>query len=284
MAKRSKRMQAVDKMVDSGKVYRLEEAVELLQKCPAPKFDQSVNMALKVGVDVKKSPAEVFNDQDSQEDKKSEPEEKRDSVLSIRALANAFNEATRGLDVCLTHLPLGWNGAYRHFRQPLDYLGANGGGGVGAGPGMTVGAALALKCSGRMVAGIVGDGDFLMGVTALWTAAHYRIPCLLLVANNRSFYNDEMHQERVARERSRPVENKWIGQRIDEPDIDLAMMARAQGAVGIGPVRQFSELESSMQEAIKAVQNGAVCVVDVRVVPGYDSNMSGNAGGAAARR
>src|SRR6185369_4328985 len=107
----------------------------------------------------------------------------------IRALANVFNDLTRGLDVTLTHLPLGWNGAYRHFRQPLDYLGANGGGGV-------------------------GDGDFLMGVTALWTAAHYRVPCLLLIANNRSFYNDEMHQERVARERSRPVENKWIGQRI----------------------------------------------------------------------
>jgi thiamine pyrophosphate-dependent acetolactate synthase large subunit-like protein len=215
---------------------------------------------------------------------KIENEIKTTDALSIRALADTFNEATAGMDVCLTHLPLGWNGAYRHFRQPLDYLGANGGGGVGAGPGMTVGAALALKGSGRMVVGIVGDGDFLMGVTALWTAAHYRTPCLLLVANNRSFYNDEMHQERVARERGRPVENKWIGQRIDEPDIDLAMMARAQGAVGIGPVKDLSKLKESMAEAIKAVRNGAVCVVDVRVVPGYDSNMSGGAGGAAAKR
>lgn len=202
-------------------------------------------------------------------------ESKSTDTLSIRAIADAFNEVTAGMDVCVTHLPLGWNGAYRHFRHPLDYLGANGGGGVGAGPGMTVGAALALKGSGRLVVGIIGDGDFLMGVTALWTATHYRIPCLLLVANNRSFYNDELHQERVARERGRPVENKWIGQRIDEPDIDLAMMARAQGAVGIGPVGKFSELKTSMHEANKAVQNGAVCVVDVRVVPGYDSNMSG---------
>ena len=89
-----------------------------------------------------------------------------------------------------------------------------------------------------MVVGIMGDGDYLMGVTALWTATHYKLPCLILVANNRSFYNDELHQERVARERGRPVENKWIGQRIDEPDIDLAAMARAQGAVGIGPVKK----------------------------------------------
>ena len=169
----------------------------------------------------------------------------KSAELSIRALADAFNEATEGMEICLTKLPLGWNGAYRHFRHPLDYLGADGGGGVGAGPGLTVGGALALKGNRRMVVGIVGDGDFLMGVTAVWTAAHYKLPCLFIVANNRSFYNDEMHQERVARERGRPVENKWIGQRIDEPDIDLAMMARAQGAIGIGPTDPFNSITPS---------------------------------------
>jgi len=138
-----------------------------------------------------------------------------------------------------------------------------------------VGAALALKGSGRMVVGIVGDGDFLMGNTALWTATHYRLPCLFLVANNRSFYNDEMHQERVARERSRPVENKWIGQRIDEPDIDLAMMAKAQGAVGLGPVKDALHLKDVLREAVKQVQAGNVVVVDVRILPGYDTNMGG---------
>ena len=203
-------------------------------------------------------------------------EQTADETLSLRALADEFNAATAGLNVCLARLPLGWNGAYRHFKHPFDYLGSDGGGGVGAGPGMTVGAALALQDSGRLVAGILGDGDFLMGVTALWTAAHYRIPCLLIVANNRSFYNDELHQERVARERGRPVENKWIGQRIDEPDIDLASMAGAQGAFGIGPVTDLAELKPSLERAVELVREGNVCVVDVRVVPGYDSNMSGS--------
>ena len=197
-----------------------------------------------------------------------------DETLSLRALADEFNAATAGLNVCLARLPLGWNGAYRHFKHPFDYLGGDGGGGVGAGPGMTVGAALALKDSGRLVAAILGDGDFLMGVTALWSAAHYRIPCLFIVANNRSFYNDELHQERVARERGRPLENKWIGQRIDEPGIDLASMAGAQGAFGIGPVTDLAELKPSLERAIELVREGNVCVVDVRVVPGYDNNMS----------
>jgi len=85
------------------------------------------------------------------------------------------------VEVCLTGLPLGWPGDGRHFAHPLDYIGGNGGGGVGAGPGITVGAALALKGSGRVVIGLVGDGDYLMGLTALWTATHYRLPCLLVV-------------------------------------------------------------------------------------------------------
>jgi thiamine pyrophosphate-dependent acetolactate synthase large subunit-like protein len=200
-----------------------------------------------------------------------------DTALSISALAQAFNELTAGMDVCISKLPLGWNGAYRHFKHPMDYLGADGGGGVGAGPGLTVGAALALKDSKRMVVGIMGDGDFLMGVTAIWTATHYKVPCLMIVANNRSFYNDELHQERVARERGRPVENKWIGQRIDEPEIDLAAMARAQGAAGIGPVKELSRLKPCLADALEYLKKGQVCVVDVRVVPGYDTNMSGAA-------
>ena len=66
------------------------------------------------------------------------------------------------------------------FRHPLDYVGSDGGGGVGGGPGISVGAALALKGSGRLPIAICGDGDFLMGVTAVWTAVHYKIPLLFV--------------------------------------------------------------------------------------------------------
>ena len=196
-------------------------------------------------------------------------------VVSLRTLADAFNAATEGLDVCLTKLPLGWNGGYRHFRHPLDWIGGDGGAGVGAGPGITVGAALALKGSGRVPVAIMGDGDYLMGVTAFWTATHYGIPCLVLLANNRSYFNDELHQERVAKERSRPVENRWIGQRISGPDVDLAMMARAQGAEGIGPITKLTDLRPAIDKGLAIVRAGGVCVVDVHVTPGYDANVSG---------
>src|ERR1043165_4762796 len=179
-----------------------------------------------------------------------------DGPLTVEHLARALREAVGDHPCSLTHLPLSWNGTWWPFRHPLDFLGSDGGGGLGAGPGVTVGAALALKGSGRVPIGICGDGDFLMGATALWTAAHYRIPLLIVVANNRSFYNDEVHQERVARMRNRPVENKWIGQRISDPDIDLAQLAHAQGARGFGPIDDVSKLGATFAKAIAAVEEG----------------------------
>jgi thiamine pyrophosphate-dependent acetolactate synthase large subunit-like protein len=194
--------------------------------------------------------------------------------LTVEHLALGLRTALGEREISLTHLPLSWNGSWWPFRHPLDYLGSDGGGGVGGGPGISVGAALALRDSGRMPVAICGDGDFLMGVTALWTAVHYRIPLLMVVADNRSFFNDELHQERVARMRSRPVENRWIGQRISDPDIDLAAMARAQGALGVGPVKDHSALADAYAEAITEVERGGVAVVDVHVEPGYAPAMT----------
>ena len=174
----------------------------------------------------------------------------------------------------LTHLPISWEDRWWTFRHPLDFLGSDGGGGVGGGPGISVGAALALKNSGRLPIAVCGDGDFLMGVTAVWTAVHYKIPLLFVIANNRSFYNDELHQERMARMRARPVENKWIGQRMADPEIDLAAMGRAQGAVGFGPITKPADLAAALEQAIAAVDAGGVAVVDVRVEPGYTANMT----------
>ena len=193
--------------------------------------------------------------------------------ITMAHLAAGLRQATGTRDVSFTHLPLGWDGAFWHFRGPLDFLGSDGGGGIGGGPGISVGAALALKGSGRLSVAICGDGDFLMGATALWTAVHYRIPLLFVIANNTSFFNDEVHQERVARMRGRPVENKWIGQRIADPELDIATLARSQGALGIGPVKRADGLLRAFAEAIAHVEAGGVAVVDVRTEPGYTPAM-----------
>jgi thiamine pyrophosphate-dependent acetolactate synthase large subunit-like protein len=191
--------------------------------------------------------------------------------LTLSVLAEHLRSAIAGKDVCFTRLPLGWNGAYTHFRHPLDYIGYDGGAGVGSGPGITVGAALALRGSGRLPIGLHGDGDFLMGNTAVWTATHYQIPCLMVVCNNRSFFNDERHQERIAIQRGRPPENRWIGQHIGEPDVDIAAMAKSMGAIGIGPVEKPEDIGAALRLGVETVEKGGVCVIDARVAPGYDA-------------
>ena len=197
-----------------------------------------------------------------------------DDKLYVAHIAQSLRRAVGARDVCLAYLPISWDVSWWPYNHPLDYTGSSGGGGIGAGPGIAVGVALALKGSGRLPVALVGDGDFLMGCTAIWTATHYRIPLLIITCNNRSFYNDEVHQERVARVRNRPVENKWIGQRIDDPDIDLAAIGQAQGAIGFGPVTKVGDLDKVIADAIAAVDAGGVAVVDVRIEPGYIEELS----------
>jgi thiamine pyrophosphate-dependent acetolactate synthase large subunit-like protein len=188
-------------------------------------------------------------------------------------LATALREAVGSRPSCMIRTPLAWAGNSWDVAHPLDALGGDGGGGIGGGPGMAVGAALALRDSvqgkGRLPIAVLGDGDFLMGVTALWTAVHYRIPVLIIVSNNNSFFNDELHQDRMARQRNRPVSNRWIGQRIADPEPDLATLAHGQGAEGFGPTRRPDELLRALRAGLDCVEGGGVAVVDVRVEPGY---------------
>ena len=184
-------------------------------------------------------------------------------------LAAALREAVGNRPTTLIRTPLAWIGNTWEIGHPLDTLGGDGGGGIGGGPGMAVGAALALRDSGRLPVAVLGDGDFLMGCTAIWTAVHYRIPLLIVVSNNNSFFNDELHQDRMARQRNRPAANRWIGQRIADPEPDLATLARGQGAEGFGPIRRPDELVRALRAGVDVVEGGGVAIVDVRVEPGY---------------
>ncbi len=185
--------------------------------------------------------------------------------ITMATLGRALRQAVGEQEVCLARVPLGWASEEWPFAHPLDCLGADGGGGVGSGPGMTVGAALALRNEKRLVVGVLGDGDTLMGASALWTAANMGLPVLIVAANNGSFYNDEIHQGRVAARRDRPQENAWIGVRIDRPRPDLAEHVRGLGVDSHGPIRTLEELAGLLPRAVEYAQLGPV-FVDVHVV------------------
>jgi len=128
-----------------------------------------------------------------------------------------------------------------------------------------VGVALAAQEQGKVAVAIIGDGDLVMAANAIWTAVHYHLPLLVVVNNNSSFYNDELHQHVIAGIRGREPENAWIGTRYEDPNVDFAVVARGFGASAKGPIEDPSELDGAMSWAVEEVQAGRVAVVDVRV-------------------
>lgn len=59
MARLSKKQQAIKALVTPGKVYSRREALELLKKCPEYGFNQSVDLAVNLGIDTRKSEQNV---------------------------------------------------------------------------------------------------------------------------------------------------------------------------------------------------------------------------------
>jgi len=162
----------------------------------------------------------------------------------------------------------GWARRLWDFTKPNQSLGGSGGAGLGYGPGASIGAALALKDSGELPVAIQSDGDMLMTSSALWTAAKHRIPLLMVMHNNQSYYNSEEHGIEVAKFRRRPVENAGIGTHVDDPAIDFATMAQSFGVNAEGPVRRPADLRPALERGLKFVKEKKLpYLVDVIAEP-----------------
>ena len=178
-----------------------------------------------------------------------------DGWLPVSYLAGVVGEATAGRDRVLANGHLrNWVHRLWSLDRPYQYLGGQGGGGLGYGLGASLGAALAHRESDRLVVDLQTDGDALCTPSALWTAAHYRLPLLIVMENNRAYDNSVRHAERVAAARERPLENAGAGTAIDEPNVDFAALARSFGVDGEGPVTEAGELEGALARALRVVE------------------------------
>ena len=146
---------------------------------------------------------------------------------------------------------------------PEQNLGLGGGGAIGSGPGVALGGALALRDSGKLPVAILGDGEFLASNQVLWTAAHYGIPSLWVLNNNRSYYNDEHAQSQIARLRNRTEKNIWIAERLEKPAVDFAALARSFDLPALGPIKDAADLRPAFRKAIEEVKRGRLVIVDV---------------------
>ncbi len=148
----------------------------------------------------------------------------------------------------------GWPRRLWDWKKPASFLGGYGGGGLGYSPGASVGAAIGLRDSGTVCIDLQRDGDLLFTNSALWTASSYKVPLLIIMTNNRTYYNDEEHQERVAITRGRPVENKGIGMRMESPPVDFAMLAKSFGIFSEGPIVDPTKIQPAVRRALKVVK------------------------------
>ncbi len=128
--------------------------------------------------------------------------------------------------------------------------------------GISLGVALAHKGSGRLVVDIAPDGDLMFDAGALWVAAKHEIPMLVVMFNNRAYYNDWEHQIRMARVRGTPPERANIGMDMRGPAVDFAGLARSMGWYAEGPIEDGRELGPALQRAIRQVKDGKPALID----------------------
>jgi thiamine pyrophosphate-dependent acetolactate synthase large subunit-like protein len=152
--------------------------------------------------------------------------------------------------------------------QPDRACGGSGGAGLGYGLPAALGVTLAHRDSGKLCVNLQADGDLLYVVSGLYTAAHHRLPLLTVMFNNRTYGNDEEHQEAIAKTRGRPVENKVVGIRIDDPAPDFARIAQGFGVHAEGPLDTTEAVGPALRRALRVVKDeGRPALVDVITRP-----------------
>jgi acetolactate synthase-1/2/3 large subunit len=129
--------------------------------------------------------------------------------------------------------------------------------------GMSLGVALAHKNSDKVVVALQPDGDLMYDAGALWTAAKHRIPLLIVMFNNRAYYNDWEHQIRMASQRGTDVDKAHIGMDISDPEPDFATIARGMGVFAVGPIHEPEQVADALQKALEVVKTGKPALIDV---------------------
>jgi len=153
------------------------------------------------------------------------------------------------------------------FNKHYHYIGAEGGYGVGYGAPASVGAALANRKHGRLTISIQNDGDLMFAPGVLWTAAHHRIPILILMHNNRAYHQELMQVQIMADRHNRGITRAKIGSVLEDPTIDYAKLAQGMGLHAEGPITDPSELAPAIRRAIEVVKGGNPALVDVVTQP-----------------
>ena len=187
-------------------------------------------------------------------------------AINIQQLSNAIAQLVNDQTVVAFEAPTATDrilDALR-MRRPGSYF-ANGGSGLG----WSINAAIGIKLAQPEadVISIVGDGSYVFGVpsSTYWVAATYQVPQLTIVINNGG-WNAPKASTLLVHPQGRALKSDqfWI---TSTRNSRLADIAAAAGGAHAFRVSNFSELASTLEQAIKTVRQGQTCVVEVMTLP-----------------
>lgn len=106
------------------------------------------------------------------------------------------------------------------FKNNKDFYGLASGG-IGWAISGCIGIALANK--NKTIVTIIGDGSSMYSIQSIWTAAHYNLPIIYIIANNQSY--------RIIKERleSFHQNTNFIGMDFNDPKINFVKLANSLG-------------------------------------------------------
>jgi acetolactate synthase-1/2/3 large subunit len=183
------------------------------------------------------------------------------SPITLPRLASEVWDAISGEDWVLTAGTLeDWTRKLWDFDKPYRHAGKSLG--TATQFGISLGVALAHRDARRLVVDMQPDGDLMFDAGALWVAAKHRIPMLVVMYNNRAYFNDWEHQIRMARLRGTPIERAHIGMDLDDPAPDFATLARSMGWHAEGPIDQPGDIAPALERAIARVKAGQPALLD----------------------
>ena len=183
------------------------------------------------------------------------------SPIALPRLASEVWDAIKSEDWVLTAGTLDeWARMLWDFDKPYRHPGKSLG--TATQFGISLGVALAHRDTRRLVVDLQPDGDLMFDAGAMWVAAKHRIPLLVVMYNNRAYYNDWEHQIRMAKLRGTPVDRAHIGMDMSDPDPDFASMAKSMGWYAEGPIDKPKDVAAALKRAIARVKAGQPALLD----------------------
>jgi thiamine pyrophosphate-dependent acetolactate synthase large subunit-like protein len=114
----------------------------------------------------------------------------------------------------------------------------------------------------RQVIALVGDGSFLFGAQALWTAARYEVPITVVIWNNSAYQANRRYLHQYGHRAAET--GRYIGCSLASPDVDHVSICKGYG-VEAERVDEPARVGDAVERALRAAADGRPYVLDIRI-------------------